>query len=304
MTRILITGATGYLGGHLCNQIKNRKADIFGIYKNKHFEFENIDLIKIDLIENEEINLFFADFKPDYVFHLAAVVPSQITNVDENYVKQINVEVTRKITSLCKSYNSFLIFTSSDLVYDEGDSIDENSPLNPLTLYAQTKLEAEKYIQEKGKFFIILRTALLYGFSITHHKSFFDISFKKLQNGKTVKAFYDQYRCPLFVEEAAKFLTMLLDIKLKNDIMNFCGNEKLSRYEMLKTTAKVFKLNESLIQLTSCTEFSDYKMVKNLGLINSKMHNLGFFPNIFSENILYLKENFLKYKKFLESDER
>lgn len=303
MSRILITGSSGYLGSHLCRVIEKDK--VFAIYKNFKPGFGNVEAIQLDLLKNEEVNLLFKDIKPDYVIHLAAVIPSQLLNQDEKFVYQINVELTKQIASLSHTYSSYLIFTSTDLVYDEGDDIKENHNINPLNFYAQTKLEAEKAINKFGKYFLILRVALMYGFSISKHKSFFDYSFKQLMNGVEVKAFYDQFRNPLFVEEAAKFIKELTEIKLPDsDIMNFCGSEKLSRYEMVLKTAEVFGFDLNLVKKESCESFKQYKMAKNLGLNFEKMRKLKFHPKNFIESLKYLKEKFDFYKQFIKDEDQ
>jgi dTDP-4-dehydrorhamnose reductase len=298
MSKILITGSTGYLGTHLCRILDEDK--IFITYRKTKPQFENFEAIQIDLLDSEELTFIFKEIKPDYVIHLAGIVPRQAVNLDEKFVYQTNVEVTKQIASLTHTFNSFLIFTSTDLVYDEGENIRENHPLNPLNLYARTKLEAEKSIEHYGKYYLILRTALMYGFSISEHKSFFDFSFLQLMNGQEVKAFYDQFRNALFVEEAARFIKQLTRIKLPDyDVMNFCGFEKLSRYEMVLKTAEVFGLNTELVKKESCESFTQYKMAKMLSLNFDKMKKLNLIPNSFLANLSLLKENFEFYRPYL-----
>lgn len=297
MSRILITGSSGYLGSHLCRFFESD--DVFAIYKENKPSSEKVEPIQMDLLNSEDLNLLFKEIRPDYVIHLAGIIPSQLSNYDENFIIQMNVELTKQIASLSHSYNSFLIFTSTDLVYEEGDNIKETHPLKPLNLYAQTKYQAEESIFRFGKYFLILRTALMYGFSISKHKSFFDFAFMQLLNGVEIKAFYDQFRNPLFVEDAAKFIIELTKRKLPNqDIMNFCGFEKLSRYEMVLETAKVFDLNKDLIKKESCDNFTQYRMAKNLGLNFEKMKRMDLIPVSFKENLLYLKKNFEFYSEF------
>ncbi len=300
MSRIIITGSSGYLGTHLCNSLRHETEKIFALYNSNQPEIENIEKIKIDLLQTDELNLLFKDIKPDYVIHLAAVTPSKSFEVDEKYIYSVNVDLTGKIASLCHFFNSYLIFTSTDLVYAEGENIKEDHELNPLNLYARTKLEAEKVVHRYAKYFLILRTSLMYGFSISKHKSFFDYSFIKLLNGETVKAFYNQFRNSLFVEEAAKFINQFLNLKLPdNSVMNFCGFENLSRFEMLYKTAEIFDLNKDLILKESCENFKEYKMAKRLHLNFDRMKSFNLLPKTFEENLLYLKSNFDRYKPYI-----
>lgn len=298
MTKIIITGSSGYLGSHLCRFFDDAK--VFAFYKENKPPESKVEPVQVDLLNTEELNILFKEIKPDYVIHLAGIIPSQISKYDEKIVFEMNVELTKQIASLSHTYNSLLIFTSSDLVYDEGDDIKENHPLKPQNLYAQTKLEAEKATNKYGKYYLILRTALMYGFSISPHKSFFDFAFKELLNGNEIKAFYDQYRNPLFVEDAAKFLIAFTKIKLPDQfIMNFCGFEKLSRYQMVLKTAEVFELNKDLVQKVSCESFMDYKMPKNIGLNFELMKKFELHPAPFVKNLEYLKTNFEFYKPYI-----
>lgn len=298
MTRIILTGSSGYLGSHLCRFFEEEK--VFALYYNNKPQSDKVEPIQIDLSNDGELNFLFKEIKPDYVIHLAAVIPSNISNVDDKLIFQINVEVTKQIASLAQSYNSFLIFTSTDLIYDDGDNIKENHPLNPLNLYAQSKLQAENAILRYGKYFLILRTSLMYGFSISPHKSFFDLSFIQLKNNQEVRAFYDQFRNPLFVEDAARFIIELMKIKLSDeDVMNFCGFEKLSRFEMVMKTAEIFDMNKNLILKESCEILTNYKTAKNLGLNFDKMKKLNLIPNSYEQNLLHLKKNFDFYEPFL-----
>ena len=298
MTRIILTGSSGYLGSHLCRFFEEEK--VFALYYNNKPQSDKVEPIQIDLSNDGELNFLFKEIKPDYVIHLAAVIPSNISVVDDKLIFQINVEVTKQIASLAQSYNSFLIFTSTDLIYDDGDNIKENHPLNPLNLYAQSKLQAENAILRYGKYFLILRTSLMYGFSISPHKSFFDLSFIQLKNNQEVRAFYDQFRNPLFVEDAARFIIELMKIKLSDeDVMNFCGFEKLSRFEMVMKTAEIFDMNKNLILKESCEILTNYKTAKNLGLNFDKMKKLNLIPNSYEQNLLHLKKNFDFYEPFL-----
>ncbi len=303
MTKILLTGSSGYLGSHLCRFFKHEK--VFALYKENKPKSENVESIQIDLLNDDELSFLFKEIKPEYVIHLAGIIPSQISNFDEKFIFEMNVEVTKKIASLSHSYNAFLIFTSSDLVYDEGDDIKENHPLKPINLYGQTKLEAEKAINKYGKYFLILRTALMYGFSISVHKSFFDFAFTQLSHNQEIKAFYDQFRNPLFVEDAARFIIELTRMKSPHhDVMNFCGFEKLSRYELILKTAEIFEQNTDFIKKESCESFTQYRMAKNLGLNFDRMKELNFNPPTVIYNLEYLKINFEYYRPFLFNESK
>jgi dTDP-4-dehydrorhamnose reductase len=186
-----------------------------------------------------------------------------------------------------------MIYTSTDLVYDEGDELtEENSILNPLTLYAKTKLMGEESVKKNAAEYIILRTALVYGFTLSSYTSFFDLAYSMLNKGESVNAFTDQFRNPLYTEDAAIILSELPSKYYANDTINFCGNEFLSRYEMCLLMAKEFGFDGSLIRKSSTNEFKQFTMVKRIGLNGDKLKKYSLSTDSYVQNL----RKSLKYK--------
>ncbi len=97
MSKILLTGSSGYLGSHLCRFFEDDK--VFALYKENKPTSDKVEPIQIDLLNEEELNFLFKEIKPDYVIHLAGIIPSQISKFDNNLIIQMNVELTKKIAS-------------------------------------------------------------------------------------------------------------------------------------------------------------------------------------------------------------
>ncbi|TSC92547.1 MAG: NAD-dependent epimerase/dehydratase, partial [Candidatus Berkelbacteria bacterium Licking1014_85] len=177
--KILLVGGAGYLGSVLCRKLLNRRykvrvldnltygdEGIKALYKNKNFEFFKGDIRNIsDLVE--------AIKGMDAVIHLAAIVGDPACAVDSEETLEINYLATKTITETCKylQINRF-IFASTCSVYGQNSSSDqklaEESPLNPVSLYAETKIKCEKSILEAADENFsptILRMATLYGYS-------------------------------------------------------------------------------------------------------------------------------------------
>ena len=95
----------------------------------------------------------------DAVVWLAALVGDPACALHPDVSVEINQESVR---ALAENFEGRLIFLSTCSVYGAQDSVlDEKSPLNPLSVYAVTKLEAEKYLAEKNA--IIFRLGTLFG---------------------------------------------------------------------------------------------------------------------------------------------
>jgi dTDP-4-dehydrorhamnose reductase len=287
MKRILITGVSGYLGPYLCRELKLHEGlKITGLFNSHEPQIPGIELIKCNLSNIVELTTVFEKVNPDIVYHLASVTPTRITTEEESYIEYFNKEVTSQIAKLCNKCGALMLYTSTDLVYSDGTDLDEDSsPLEPLTIYAKTKLMGEEEVKANASKFIILRTALVYGFTLSTYTSFFDVVYRALNSGGKINAFDDQYRNPIYTEDAARILAELPGKFTQNEVINFCGSEYLSRYEMCMMMAEEFGFNKDLIKRASCSGFTGYPMVKHLGFKDTKLKQLGLTTGKFEGNL-------------------
>ncbi|MBE2227689.1 MAG: sugar nucleotide-binding protein [Ignavibacteria bacterium] len=277
MKTILITGVSGYIAPYLCKALLFKGCcKLYGVYNSHKPGLDGVELIQCDLANPEELRRVFEAVKPDIVYHLASVTPTRITTQGDDYISHFNGEVTGQIAKLSKQNNAMMVYTSTDLVYKAGVNLREDtSPLEPVTIYAKTKIEGEQAVKESAGKYIILRTSLVYGFTLSSYTSFFDVAYKTLREGKELRAFTDQFRNAIYVEDAADILVALPAKYMQNDIVNFCGAEYLSRYDMCKGMCEVFGFDKRLVVPASCDEFTGYPMVKDLGLNREKLDGYG-----------------------------
>lgn len=287
MKKILITGVSGYIAPYLCKALViYGGAEVTGVYNSHTIEIEGVNMRKCDLSDLSELKRLFESVKPDIVYHLASVTPTRITTEEDSYIEQFNSGVTAEIAKLCNNTGALMIYTSTDLVYRGGTGLNEDtSPLEPLTIYAKTKLLGEHAVKEHAGKYIILRTSLVYGFTLSTYTSFFDIAYEAMKNGEPVNAFTDQFRNPIYTEDAADILLKLPGLYRQNDIINFCGSEYLSRYEMCLMMAEAFGFYKNLVQKGSSASFDRYPMVAELGLMDDKLKSYGLVTGSFKENL-------------------
>src|SRR3989338_1965197 len=98
--KVLITGISGFAGSHLAELlVRNGEFKVYGTYisensiKNLDNVKENIELIKLNLLDANKINKLFKEIHPDYIYHLAA-----LTNVGEGF-KNPALVINNNITS-------------------------------------------------------------------------------------------------------------------------------------------------------------------------------------------------------------
>ena len=285
--RILITGGSGLLGQYL-NVELSKKDEILTLYNSNKGNCGRFNSLRCNLRYSGKVSDIFTRFRPDAVVHTACYSRPEIcAKLPKEEVYAINVQATENIARLCNENNTRLIYTSTDLVYKSSETgmVTEDSELNPLTLYARTKLEGETAVQKNSVNYIILRTALLIGFGLEHSRNNFHLTFENLKNGKEVRLFNDQYRTPLSLPEAADFIGKLIYSEVKNEIINFGGAERVSRYEIGKVMCEECGFDSNLIKEISCHDVAGVPQVPDVSMNTEKLRSLGLVQKSLRENI-------------------
>jgi dTDP-4-dehydrorhamnose reductase len=285
--RILITGGSGLLGQYLNIEL-SKKAEILTLYNSNIGNCGRYNSLKCNLRYAGKLSDIFSRFRPDAVVHTACYSRPEIcAKLPKEEVYAINVQATENIARLCNENNTRLIYTSTDLVYksSERGMITEDSELNPLTIYAETKLEGESAVQKHSDNYIILRTALLIGFGLEHSRNNFHLTYENLKIGKEVRLFNDQFRTPLSLTEAADFIGKLITSEVKNEIINFGGAERVSRFEIGKAICDVCGFDNRLIKEISCLDAAGVPQVPDVSMNTGKLQSLGLIQKSLRENI-------------------
>ncbi|PIN86302.1 epimerase [Candidatus Woesearchaeota archaeon CG10_big_fil_rev_8_21_14_0_10_44_13] len=175
---VLVTGGAGYIGSILVRILlksgyKVRVIDKFLFNRETLDEVRGnpgLDIIEGDIRSDDDLKKAIKD-DVAAVVHLAAIVGDPACSVDINRAVGTNYLATKKIVELCKKSGvKRLVFASSCSVYGSSPTgkLDETSELNPVSVYAETKIDSERFMLEnKDKNFcpVILRLATIYGLS-------------------------------------------------------------------------------------------------------------------------------------------
>ena len=173
---ILVTGGAGYIGIHLVQMLLDDDYNVT-ILDNFTFGKSSINHIinhpKLTVIEGDVANikdLVKAVKNNRYVIALAAIVGDPASSIDAEETLNLNYESSKILTEICNFYEvEKLVFASSCSVYGASTSgyLTEDSPLNPVSLYARTRIYSENYILDNSKITSpsILRLSTVFGFS-------------------------------------------------------------------------------------------------------------------------------------------
>ena len=165
---ILVTGGAGYIGSHTVRELRERGMDVV-VYDNLstgHIEaVGDTPFVKGDLFDVKLLRKTFREYNVDSVIHFAAysLVGESMTNPAKYYHN--NVAGTLALLDAMLAENvKYLVFSSSAATYgDCGDGlITEDSPQNPTSVYGQTKLMMEQFMQDYDKAYGMKYVALRY----------------------------------------------------------------------------------------------------------------------------------------------
>jgi len=156
--KLLITGATGYLGSALQRDL-SKYYPIRGTYNKKAYPH----LLPLDTTDLEQVRNTFATVNPDVVIHCAGIRLGKF-NEDPGEGRLINLAGTRNIIKGVQSVGASLIYISSQSVFDGrvGAFTEKDQPM-ALTEFSKTKIEGEQMVQSLTSPYCLMRPSLVVG---------------------------------------------------------------------------------------------------------------------------------------------
>ncbi len=270
MKKILITGATGFIGSHLIPELtKNHK--IVGISKNKiksskNFTSSSLDITKSDLrIKNE-----YSD-----IIHMAAYSDVAYCNLNPTKCYELNVKATQKMLEITRKNDSNFVFLSSSHVYGNPikQPISENSLCNPSTHYASSKrmseILCETYSKTYGLNIQVARIFSVYGPKSPESNLVFSIINQMINNSKIILGNTSPKRDFIFIGDVIAGLIKIINSKKKMfGIYNLGSGKSISIENLVKNC---FGLSDKKLKIISSKEKSRKNEIMNIQANISKM---------------------------------
>jgi nucleoside-diphosphate-sugar epimerase len=160
--RLLVTGASGFLGGVVCNELLERDHEVHALVRREGSEPPGTAVVAGDLTDAGSLVRAVESVAPQCVVHLAAEIASQR---DPAKIREVNVDGTRVLIACCETVGvRRIVFASTVVTGDaKGALLDEETQLPVETEYGRSKQEGERLLRESSLEDVIIRPSHVYG---------------------------------------------------------------------------------------------------------------------------------------------
>lgn len=269
--KIAIIGANGFLGKKLVGFFSKENEVISASLHPLEGE------IKLDATNFQEVKRFILNFMPDLIIDTVALSSAVECEKKPPFCKKINYLTAKNIYRMCKKRNIFLVFISSSYVFDgETGNYSEESSSFSKSQYAKYKIKAEKTVSKLSNY-LILRFDILYGLDNCKVKFGTKTFDNKIEIG-----FPEQMRSPLFIEDAPRIISKLIE-KRQKGIFHVAGPDKISSLDFIKKLSPL----ENPSPVIEIVDGSSWVLPspKNSTLNISKLNSLKIKTNSIDESL-------------------
>ncbi len=291
MKKMLIVGGAGYIGGYVTDTFKSNGEYDVTVYDNLLYEtryMKNVKFIYGDIRDREKLEKIINDY--DVVVWLAALVGDGACAINTALTEEINYNCVKWLVD---NYKGKIVFTSTCSVYGMNDDlIDEDATPNPLSAYAATKLQAERYVVENAKDYLIFRLGTLYGISDEHSRLRFDLvvnimTLRAVRGEKLTVFGGEQWRPILHVRDVANAIEYCL------------ANNITGLFNLSERNVEISKLAEEIKKHIPDVEIAYQNMkfedLRNYKVKNDKIYATGWKPKFsLPDGIEEMKKIFLE----------
>lgn len=250
--KVFIAGASGLVGSNCLKHFTEQGWNVKGSY----FSYEQPGTVYYNTLEpSDPKNFDIAAFAPDVIVHCGAMthVDKCETEPEESF-KQ-TVQSTINLVAVAKQCNARFVYISTDYVFDgKHGPYREDALVNPLSVYARHKLEAEQLSLNELTNTLVLRVTNVYG-NEARGKNFVARIVDQARNNQklTLKLPYDQYASPTNAWDIARAMFVLLRDS-KSGIYHIGSTDYMNRVELALTVLKYFPNAEyELIPMDTAT---------------------------------------------------
>ena len=267
--KMLITGATGFLGSRIAQYYKDK----YEVLTPSHGE--------MNIAEEASVRAYFIDNRPDVVIHCAAISDVGRCEREPEFSWSINVGGTENVVRAAKTVSAKCVCCSSDQVYfgsTETEAHSENEGIEPANMYGKEKLYAENACLEIDESSVHLRLSWMYDAEDKKRMDFIKQLRACMYERKEIAFSAKDKRGITDVWEVVKNMELALD--LPGGIYNFGSPNNKSTYEMVMDVCQALGCDSAYVKEMENANF------RNLTMEQGKVNIYGIFFATTQEGVL------------------
>ncbi|WP_378104157.1 dTDP-4-dehydrorhamnose reductase [Chryseobacterium sp. sg2396] len=241
MKKILVIGGNGQLGSCIRKIASEFELD---------YEFSFTDSQTVDITNEDQVNSFFTEYKPDYCINASAYTAVDLAEKENEKAFAVNADGVGYLAQACKDINAILIHVSTDYVFDGETNLcySEDDFTNPIGVYGESKLKGEELAMEINPKTIILRTSWLYS---EFNKNFVKTMLNLFSQKDELGIVGDQFGQPTNATDLAEAIMSIIETREKKyGIFHFSNYPETTWFEFAE---KIAEFSGSKIKLNKLT---------------------------------------------------
>jgi len=289
--KILITGSNGLLGQKLVDFCLRNRIDFIATSKaeNRNSKCPAKNYQALDITDEKNVLSLIETEKPTHIIHTAAITNVDFCELNPEEAYSVNVKATEYLINASNSVKAHFQFVSTDFVFDgEKGAYSEEDKVNPLSVYAQNKVDGENLTMHKALFgWSIVRTIIVYGVGENLSRSNLIVWAKSaLEKGDAINIIDDQFRAPTYADDLAAGCMGVI-INNENGVFHISGPETMSIYEIVERIATHFNYSmENVTKISSSTLNQPAHRPPKTGFNLSKAHSrINYNPRTLEETL-------------------
>lgn len=257
--RVLITGASGLLGGKLARMASNSRLEVFGTYRSQPVTIKNP--VHLDVTEKSAVLAICSKIHPDVIINAAALTDVDLCEREKDLALVVNAEAVGYLAEVSRVIGAHLVQLSTDYIFDgEKGMYTEGDEPNPINHYGYSKLLGEKKVLSMAESWCIARSSVIFGWGREQRPNFATWVLKSLRVGQKLSVITDQYASPTLNNNLVAMLLEIAERKLQG-IYHVAGRDRINRFEMAVKIAEIFNLDGTLLSPSNSS--STRWLVKN-----------------------------------------
>ncbi len=302
--KILITGSNGLLGQKIVKRCIKHNIPFIATSKgaNRNPECPESNYISLDLQQSDEVKKLVSEQRPTAIIHTAALTNVDYCESNPEECHDVNVVASQVLYEAAKSIQAHFELLSTDFVFDgENGPYKEEDAVNPLSVYARSKVDAENTLindPDNYKNWSIARTIIVYGTGFGLSRSNMILwALEALPKGEVMKLVDDQFRAPTWADDLAYGCVEII-LRKQQGIFHLSGPVSRPINQIVEEVGEALGLTDLNIEtISSATLNQAAKRPPRTGFDLSKSEKLlDYRPMDIKETIPILKKDLTYYR--------